>query len=646
MQKNKQVQKVQKSRWLDVLVFVLFLNVFFFHSLGTVALILFLSGSYLLVVRLFGKWEMGTSALLGASLLTMLMVSSPEKIVLLTLFAVAITLTTVYQGLKGGQIGGILELGLSSLIVIREYIRSGFAMLGSAMKGSLRDVLSLDYVPKERSPWVKSILVGLLAGLPIVAWLVMTLSKADPVFAAFIKDLVSEKFLTELPSRFALSLLALFFLIPVVIMKWREYHSPLAWIARVRFGREMSVILTMVVVVLGLFLAVQWPYVFASVAKETDLSKYGVATYSEYVQKGFWDLLKVAAMVFGVSWITLLISKNQKASERKILLGMQGLLAAEFVVFIVSIFRRVWLYQSYHGLTLARLYGLVLLTWLVGMMVSMGLRYLYQNVRWVKVEIGWIVVVVFGSVLINMESLIVKDPPTVNGRVDYVYLSRLSGDGKEGWVQAYEWADRVLEEQTNAENPNGHVSFVDHDSRRDIFYAGLIAKQLASNYHDLLMQNGSEDELRDYDRMVIESQIDVLQWWLPYSDKTEKLGRLNNDLKMLDTNDWTRIRINKAPHTGSFMPWTIYDFEPDKAPDFFFDVFEGTPKDYSTGLDKVLAYDWSRAKVYKWMKENIGIEKILELQKEYVSLQSKIARQRDGDRVVEIDISLDSPFLR
>ncbi|KKU44898.1 MAG: hypothetical protein UX62_C0046G0025, partial [Microgenomates group bacterium GW2011_GWA2_46_7] len=106
---------------------------------------------------------------------------------------------------------------------------------------------------------------------------------------------------------------------------------------------------------------------------------------------------------------------------------MQGILGLEFVVFISSIFRRVWLYQSYHGLTLARLYGLVLLTWVVGMMATMGLRYLYQNMRWVKVEIAWMVIVVFGSITLNMESLIIQDPPTVNGRVDYVYLSRLSG---------------------------------------------------------------------------------------------------------------------------------------------------------------------------------------------------------------------------
>ncbi|KKU44897.1 MAG: hypothetical protein UX62_C0046G0024 [Microgenomates group bacterium GW2011_GWA2_46_7] len=283
--------KVSKSKWLDLLIFALFLNVFFFHSFGTVALALLLTGGYVLTGRVFGKFGLGSSALFGISILTMFLVNSPEKIVLLTLLAIAILLVTAYLGLKREGIGGILELTLSSLLVVREYIRSGLMLLASAMRGTLRKALQLDTIPKERSPWIKSIAVGLVVGLPLTAWLISTLSNADPVFAAFIKDLLSEKFLSELPGRLVMSGVTLLLLMPILLIQWRGYRSPLAWISRVRFGREMSIVLLMVVVILGLFLAVQWPYVFASVARETDLSQYGVATYSEYVTRcrGFWD---------------------------------------------------------------------------------------------------------------------------------------------------------------------------------------------------------------------------------------------------------------------------------------------------------------------------------------------------------------------
>lgn len=629
--------KVLKSKWLDLLIFVLFLNVFFFHSFGTVALALLLTEGYVLVRRVFGKFGLGSSALFGISILTMFLVNSPEKIVLLTLLVIAIFLVTAYLGLKRERIGGILELALSSLLIVREYIRSGLLIVASAMRGTLRKVLQLDTIPKERSPWIKSIVAGLVVGLPLTAWLVSTLSNADPVFAAFIQDLLSEKFLSELPGRMIMSGIALLLLMPILLMQWRGYRSPLAWMSRVYFGREMSIVLLMVVVILGLFLAVQWPYVFARVARETDLSQYGVATYSEYVTRGFWDLLKVAVMVFGVSWITLLIAKNQRGREYRILWVMQGILGLEFVVFIVSIFRRVWLYQNYHGLTLARLYGLVLLIFVVGMMVTMGLRYAYQNVRWVRVEVAWMMIVIFGAIAINMESLIVKDPPTVNDRVDYVYLSRLSSDGKVGWLQAYNWAKDTLNNQYYAENLNGHMKFFTRDERRDIYYAGLITRELTRNYHSLILQYGSDEEVREYFKQVIYTteQIAVEK---PMSDK-----QWLNDL---DKADWID-KVDITP-TARVVPQWDYGFPNYKAhqDDPYFYIQGWQEVERLTGLDYVLAYSSSCNQGYDWIKQEVGYEQLLKMQELDFGLQKRISLQPENERDFDIDVSLDSPFLR
>ena len=141
MEKNRQMGR---SRWLDILIFVLFLNVLFFHSFGTVALGLFLTGGYILTGRVFGKFGLGSSILFGASILTMFLVSSTEKIVILTILSIAIILTTAYLGLKREGIGGILELVLSGFHVMYEYIRSGLMIMASTMRGTLRTTLQLD----------------------------------------------------------------------------------------------------------------------------------------------------------------------------------------------------------------------------------------------------------------------------------------------------------------------------------------------------------------------------------------------------------------------------------------------------------------------------------------------------------------------
>ena len=153
-------------------------------------------------------------------------------------------------------------------------------------------------------------------------------------------------------------------------------------------------IIVMVTVVLGLFLTVQWPYVFVNVAKETDLSQFGVATYSEYVTRGFGELIAVVGLLWVVSWMAILTYKYTSPGMQKALQILHTILGLELVLFIVSIFRRVWLYQQYHGQTLSRIYGLAFLIWLSGMLVSQALRYVRRS-GLVTLEIAWSLLVIF-----------------------------------------------------------------------------------------------------------------------------------------------------------------------------------------------------------------------------------------------------------
>lgn len=134
MQKQKHVAR---NKWLDILIFVLFLNVFFFHNFGVVALALFMAGWYLLASSIFGRFEHWLNVLFGTSMVTMFFVNNPEKIGLLVGLSILIIMTGVYRGLKSGSINGLLELGLSPFLVGFEYVRSGFTLMASALRGTL-----------------------------------------------------------------------------------------------------------------------------------------------------------------------------------------------------------------------------------------------------------------------------------------------------------------------------------------------------------------------------------------------------------------------------------------------------------------------------------------------------------------------------
>ena len=210
-----------------------------------------------------------------------------------------------------------------------------------------------------------------------------------------------------------------------------------------KYLREFVVVMTLVSCIMAAFLIVQWQYIFVSVPAETDLSRFGVQTYSEYVTKGFIELLQVAVLLYSLLWAGLLLLRRNNFNHM-FLKMMQYVVVGEFVLFAASVLRRVHLYQAYHGLTLIRVYGALFLLWLLVMIVTLAARHMTRRPV-VQYEIIFTLIILVFIGLHNTEAFIAtSSPPTVNDRVDYIYLSRLSADGVVGWKQAYNHAKEVL----------------------------------------------------------------------------------------------------------------------------------------------------------------------------------------------------------
>ncbi len=586
-QKLHQVKEVNK--FIFLLIFTLFVNLFFFRQFGLTALALLILALWFLLGKIFAtnsteakktkaiSW-FGTINILVIAILLILF-SSPEKILLLLILTAVVMAVAIYLFNKQGTISGLLELILSSLISTKAYLFATWQMLrGTWIKDFKITLNAKSKLQKEKSTWLKSIAIGFLFGLPLVTWLVSILSKADPIFAKFIREIFSEELLTQLPQRLIFSLILLGLLLPLLLMKFQKYTSPINWLNRVKWDREVAVVTIMICLVLGTFLIVQWPYVFAKVALETDLSRFGVATYSEYVQKGFVDLLKVVMIVFATAWFGTLIHQSQKSTEQKILSIAQAILGIEFIVFITSIFRRVWLYQNSHGLSLARLYGLAVLILISGLAVTLALRYFYRHIKWVRVEALWIILLTLAVIISNMEGLIVKNPPTVNGRIDYVYLARLPADGSQGWLKAYQWANDLLRQKS------AETGLIDKESRRDLYYAQLIIEELSSNFDELIRDYGSNEEIRTY-----------------------------NESRQ------------------------IYLTPEDSVKNYF---------GAKTKLDRILIWNYARYHAYQQLRTEIGFADIARLQDQSLSLDQRISTQPNNEQGYDVDISLQSPFLQ
>jgi len=639
---------------VQLLWLVLFLNLFMFQPVGSFGVGLMLLGWWGWTVMTYRKsgqpigvvgWMSGLVT--GLIVILMQLVNASEKLeILILLFGVTWVIAT-YDYVKGAGIGGLLELILTPTWMAWEYLRGVRRVIGSFWNGEWAKSQT-GLVKKKvttRPAWIKSVLTGGIIGLPVVALLVSLLSHADPIFANFIKNMVSEEFLRQLPMRLILSAMILIAMLPLLKLAWRGYRSPLGFLTR-GWNREMSVVLAMVVVVLGSFLIIQWPYVFVTVAKETDLSKYGVATYSDYVKKGFGDLLQVAALVWGVAWAALLVGKSKEGQGAKWLIKLQTILGLEFAVFVVSIFRRVWLYQSLHGLTLARLYGLVALIWLVGMMVTMIMRYIKPKLCWVRYEILWTALVVLGTVTLNLERVVVADPPTVNGRTDYVYLARMSEDGYTGWTKAFDHTQSELKRIVDAKLPGIGV-----DNRREIYYGSLVLQELVEKYYRLILKYGSEKEIKDYMGEILDWEEKMLKQYPELATSRVSGGReqvqreLDEARKVLAGDEWRTVGL--VVHSGSRVTRVdTYMFEGYDSGFFGLQTTRaGKIKDISE-WGKLLNSSYRERVTYKQMSSEMPIGRVLHAIEDYWVLRLQILKQPDTERMVEVDISFASPGLR
>lgn len=635
----------RNGSWLYIFLFVLFANMFLFHSFGAVAAGLLMIGLSVFEVMMFYKKGNESLAKLflvitGLLAITVLHVNSPEKYGLIAFTYIGTMIVAGYSMLNLRWVSGILELILTPVMMAFSYLGGGINLLLEMASGNFHKVFGILDKDKGKSAWFKSGLMGLIIGIPLVIWLTSTLSQADPIFASYTKGFFTQDFWNNWMPRALFSLFVLCAITPLVLMKLKNYTSPLSYLRKVSWSREVVVVTGMVALVLVAFLLIQWPYVFVSVAKETDLSTFGVATYSAYVQRGFWDLLKVAGMVLGVAWAGLIFGKNSNGITRKIYFGLQTILGLEFVIFIASIFRRVWLYQTYHGLSLARLYGLVVLIWIMGMVVTMMMRYMTTKIAWVRIEMLWLMIVVMATIGLNLESLVVKQPPTVNGRVDYVYLSRLPGDGYLGWVEAYKWANAT---QLKVSAQSGIIS---KENRRDAYYAWYIAGKLANNYHKLIRQYGTDTELREYYRQVALAKRETLtDNMLQESDKPSVKDTLDKVLVNLDGNEWAK-KVSIGP-SFSYMFYTTGNMEFGTMMDTSLYVVTDHVGSGRLGrFDSFLSWSGADAGTYELMRDDIGIQGILELQRQNITIMKRIFSQSKSERDIDVDISFDSPFMR
>jgi hypothetical protein len=541
------------------------------------------------------------------------------------------------------------ELAFIPLLLATSYLITLFETLSR--------LLHLPFNTKSSNTMIKnhgfSALLGVIVAVPILLLLVGLLSQADPIFNNSVKHFFSFLSWNELYTRIIVTSVLFFGLVPWGLLKIHvSSSSPLSSFTTKNAVVPLIIIMGSVTIVLLLFLVIQWPYVFANVAAEADLSKFGVATYSEYVKRGFAEFLMVAVILYSLLWMGLTAYRSHPAREGKILFVIQTVATALFLLFIVSVLRRILLYWDLHGLSLIRVYGGLFLFLVMALTTTLYLRHI-SKIRFIVIELASITVFLCILGIWNQEEFIINNhPPTVNGQIDYVYLSRLSEDSVDGWIQSYRFAQNSL-----AKYSTRNQILLNAEDRRNIAYSGYIVSILTHHYDTLIRIYASEVERSAYRDALIAWHIEAIN---------ELLGQHETDVRVNNlemTNYWERmsqIKSQLATDTISLSPRSTFWMT--QYTEGFCTNWQSTmsivnciPSFYTVGrkpilgprkfIDTIFIWNASALHAYTSLSESIPIESLLATQKEYTVLMKQIMSQAPEERTTAFDISFDTPLI-
>lgn len=347
-----------------------------------------------------------------------------------------------------------------------------------------KDTWKIGHVEKDVT---SSLIKGFFIAVPLSIVLLIILAQADPIFGKLVGDI-----LTTIGERLFVSFFIFVALVSfgsaIIVEKIQQQKE----ISSVSFGKahELAVITGSVLFLFAVFIAVQFRYLFFTVA-EKELSQLGIAslTYSEYARKGFFELLIAATIAGGVIMYVLKFLHRLQDRQKLFVQIFSGVLTVETGLLLLSAAKRVFLYANAHGLTRAREFGFVFLVWLA-VLLAIFLWRILKEIKKEQFFASAIITTLFALLLINVVNLdgliATQYKPTVNNEVDYYYISSLSTDASDAWVPAIEDAEKTITELSS-------VSKFSTEDNRKLYWAKSTLQQFVIKGAYLLKKYGEVD---------------------------------------------------------------------------------------------------------------------------------------------------------
>jgi hypothetical protein len=286
--------------------------------------------------------------------------------------------------------------------------------------------------------------------LPLLFFLSLLLSSADPFFADWLGDLFFnfEKAPEYLLRGLVIVGLAYCLAAAYLYALGRSRDTTLfadrkPLLAPILGFGEAATMLTSVNLLFAIFVGVQFRYFFGGLANIVDSPES--LTYAEYARRGFFELIVVVitALIFFVLLSSL--TGRKKGSQQTWFSGLGIGLFLLVAVILVSAFQRLLLLELAYGFTRLRTYPHVFMIWLgVLLLAIVVLEILGRQRAFALAVLLAVVGFTFSLALLNVDAFIARvnlQRHILAGELDTFYLATLSEDAIPQLTSAYQRAD-------------------------------------------------------------------------------------------------------------------------------------------------------------------------------------------------------------
>lgn len=295
---------------------------------------------------------------------------------------------------------------------------------------SLKQIPRLLRNPKSAAGQHKFTLIGVIKTISITAValviFVALLSSADPVFAQIIKDFQEEAF-----GRTFMSLFISFDFLLLLTLKVKSEDDGNFKLNFLSFG-DIFIPVASLITLFAVFIVIQLKYLFGS---QADFQSFNL-TYSEYVRKGFTELLTTALIGGAIAYLVMFKARILEAGQRLQLKVVNCVLIGELFFMLASALKRDLMYVDVYGLTRVRIVGGLFLIWLAGLLALLFVMTVAQKIKekWLWLGILVLSVGVWSTLnIMNVDAKVAQGAPGHHDYVDYFYIDSVSSDGVMGW---------------------------------------------------------------------------------------------------------------------------------------------------------------------------------------------------------------------